>query len=45
VNLADVLCSFIACNFSCRLAVKELLLEAAHNKQKAVEMGAAGWYV
>jgi len=25
--------------------VKEILLEAAHNKQRASEMGASGWYV
>ena len=25
--------------------MKELLLEAAHNKQQANDMGAAGWYV
>lgn len=29
----------------CRLAVKEILLEAAHNKQQANDMGATGWYV
>ena len=38
-------CYFV--NFCCflSLAVKEILLEAAVNKQRANEIGASGWYV